>query len=145
MDVKSALDTLLQSRAIVISDKTFEPVSINKVSLSTGDIQYWIKSDEGVWLSVDPGSDEIIMFEDIDEEFEPTDDSVFYSGEDYEFSFEADGKVYDEDGEQIDTVEFKEYESPRGDVLRLTEYEVAADVVQSAIGWTITEADLQEV
>lgn len=145
MDVKKALEYLLQLQAIVINDKTFQPTIINKVNLKTGESQYWIRSNDSVWLSIDPGSDEIRMFEDIDEELEPADETVFYAGEDYELSYEADGKVFDEDGEQIDIVEFKEYESQKGDVLRLTEYEVAADVIQSAIGWTITEADLQEV
>ncbi|MBU4315352.1 hypothetical protein KJ673_03020 [Patescibacteria group bacterium] len=145
MDVKKALETLLQNQAIVINDKTFQPTLINKIHLSTGEEQYWIRSDDSVWLSIDPGSEEVIMLEDIDEELEASDDSVSYAGEDYEFSYEADGKVMDEDGEQIDMVEFREYESLRGDTLRLTEYEVAADIVQSAIGWTITEDDLQEV
>ncbi len=145
MDVNIALEALLKEQAIVINDKTFQPTQVNKVNLSSGEIQYWIRGEENVWLCIDADTEEIRMFEDIDEELEPNDGAVFYGGDDYEFSYEADGKVLDEEDEQIDTVEFKEYESPRGDILRLTEYEVAADVIQSAIGWTITEEDLQEV
>lgn len=145
MDVNIALEALLNEHAIVIHDKTFQPTQINKITLSSGETQYWIRGEESMWLCIDADTEEITMFEDIDEELEPSDGAVFYGGDDYEFSYEANGKLLDEDGEQIDTVEFKEYESTRGDVLRLTEYEVAADVIQSAIGWTITEEDLQEV
>jgi len=145
MNVQSALELLMQERAIVVKGRTFQPTKIDKIHLLTGETEYWIHGEDHIWLSVDAELDEIRMFEDIDEEVEPSEGAVFYGSEDYEISLEGEGKVLDEDDELLDTVKFTEYESSRGAVLRLTEFEVSEDAIDVALGSTVTEEELQEV
>ena len=143
MNIQKALDLLLDGRPIVVSGRTFTSTKYQKIHLTTGDTQYWFHCNEPIWLSVDPDSEEVIMFEDIDEEVEAVDDVVPYGGEDHELSVEQSGKVLDEEDEQLDVVEFNDYESHRGQIIRLTEYEVSEDSVDVALGRIVTEEDLQ--
>lgn len=144
MDIQATLELLKNEQPVVVRGKTFTPEGIEKIHLDTGEVQYWIKSRDHIWLSIDPDSEEVMMFEDIDEELEAMDDVVPYGGEDYELSVEQSGKVHDEEGEYMDSVEFRDYESQRGEIIRLTEYEVSEDTIDVALGQIITEDDLQE-
>lgn len=102
---------------------------------------YWVYTKDGMWLSFDPEGEEIILFEDIDEELEPEDDTVVYGGEDYEFSYEGVAKVDDDDGGI--TTNFKDYENGDGDVIRIMEDDSTGEK-SYAYGVKITEEDLQE-
>lgn len=145
MNVEKALSVLLELQPIAVNGRTITPASIEKVHMATGENQYWVRGDDSVWLSVDVDSDEVILFEDIDDELEPVDDVVPYGGEDFELSVEQSGKVLDDDDEQLDVVVFNDYESKRGQIIRLTEYEVSEDKVDVAIGQVVTEEELQKV
>ncbi len=145
MNVLDALKALKNEQPIMVKGKTFQPSKIDIIHLSTGETEYWVHGEDHVWLSIDSDSEEVRMFQDIDEDLEPTDDAVSYAGDDYEFSLEGEGKVLDEEGEQLDTVEFREYESSHGEILRLTKFEVSEDMVDVALGFTVTEDDLRKV
>lgn len=141
MKISEALDLLENDQAIVVRDKTFNPRGVDAVSLETGETVYWVHSREGIWLSLDPEGEEIILFEDIDEELEPEDDIVVYGGEDYEFSYEGTATMSAEDGGKVMT--FKEFEDSSGEIIRIMEEESTGDI-SSAYGTKLTEEDLQE-
>lgn len=144
MNVQSALDALLSGNPIVVAGKTFTPTQFEKIHLETGETQYWVHGEGHVWLAIDAEAEEVLIFEDIDEEVEVVDDVVPHGGEDFELSLEQKAKVIDEDDEQLDKVEFRDFESTRGQILRLSEFEVSEDTVDVALGQVVTEEELQE-
>lgn len=141
MTIKEVLEALKNDSPVVVGDTTFEPRGLDELTLETGDFVYWASKQDGTWLSIDPVSDEIIMFEDIDEELEPEDDTVVYGGEDYEFSYEDTATLKSEDGEET-VMRFREFESSGGDIIRITESESTGDI-RISVGAKLTEEDLQ--
>lgn len=141
MTIDEVLSALKSDSAVVVGDTTFEPRGVDSVTLETGETVYWAHEGDGSWLSIDPSSDEIILFEDIDEELEPEDETVVYGGEDYEFSYEGTATIKSEDGEEV-TMGFREYESAGGDIIRLTDSESTGDKKVS-VGTKLTEDELQ--
>lgn len=141
MTIKEVLSALKRDQAVVVGDTTFEPRGVDDVTLETGETVYWAKKGDGSWLSIDPESEEIILFENIDEELEPEDDTVVYGGEDYEFSYEGTATVVGEEGDET-VYNFREFESPSGEIIRLMENESTGDIVAS-IGAKLTEDELQ--
>lgn len=142
MKISQALELMKEDEPVVVRDKTVHPRGVEEVILETGERVYWVYTKEGMWLSLDPQGEEIMLFEDLDEELEPEDDTVVYGGEDYEFSYEGNARIEDEDGEGT-MVMFKEYESADGEVLRIMEDESTGDM-SYAYGVKLTEEDLQE-
>lgn len=141
MKLSAALDLVQNDLPIVVRDKTFTPRGVDEARLDTGESIYWVYTKDGMWLSFDPESDEIILFEDINEELEPEDETVVYQGEDYEFSYEGVIRVDDDDGGT--TTNFKDYQNTDGDVVRIMEDDATGDK-SYAYGVKITEEDLQE-
>lgn len=140
MKISEALQLLEEDQAIVVRDKTFNPRGVEPVSLETGEKVYWVHSREGLWLSLDPEGEEIILFEDIDEELEVEDDIVVYGGEDYEFSYEGTTTMSAEEGGKV--LSFKEFEASSGEIIRIMEEESTGEISQ-AYGTKLTEEDLQ--
>ncbi len=141
MKLSAALDLVRNDQPIVIRDKTFSPRGVEEVKLETGESVYWVYTKDGMWLSFDPEGEEILLFEDIDEDLEAEDETVVHGGEDYEFSYEGVAKVDDDDGGT--TTNFKEYENSDGEIIRIMEDESTGDK-SYAYGIKITEEDLQE-
>lgn len=141
MTIKEALSALKRDEAIVVGDTTFTPRELHEVVLETGEKVFWAKTRDGSWLSIDPASDEIIMFEDMDEEIEVEDETVVYGGEDYEFSYEGTATMTGDEGDEI-SISFREYESPSGEIIRMMENESNGDK-RNAMGAKITEDELQ--
>ena len=142
MHVSEAIEQLLADNAIVVVDKTFEPTSIEALRLETGDMMYWVADGGDIWLSLDPDSEEVILFSEIEGEFDASEDTIVYNGEDYEFSYEGEGTVIEE-GEDIDTILFRDFEGPDGRILRVAEYTVNSEII-AALGRKVPEEDLQE-
>jgi len=126
---------------IIVRDKTFHPRSVETAVLDTGENVYWAYGAAGVWLSVDPGGEEIMQFEDIDEELEPEDDVVVYGGNDFEFSYEGSATLKDDDTST--TYSFREFENSDGRRIRLTTNEGSGDTKVS-FGAVVTEEEIQE-
>lgn len=141
MKLSAALDLVQNDLPIVVRDKTFSPRGVDEARLETGENVYWVYTKDGMWLSFDPDGEEIILFEDIDEELEPEDDTVVYGGEDYEFSYEGVATVGDDDGATV--TNFKDYENEQGELIRIMEDDSNGDKTY-AYGVKITEEDLQE-
>ncbi len=141
MTINEVLEALQNDCAVVVGDSTFDPRGLDAVTLETGETVYWAYEKDGSWLSIDPSGEEIILFEDIDEELEPEDDVVVYGGEDYEFSYEGTATITSEDGEET-VMTFREFESPEGEIIRLTESESTGDT-RVSVGTKLTEDELQ--
>jgi hypothetical protein len=140
MKITEALAHLENDQSIVVRDKTFHPRGVEPISLETGETVYWVHSREGLWLSLDPAGEEIILFEDIDEELEAEDDIVVYGGQDYEFSYEGTATMSAEEGGKV--LSFKEFEAGSGEIIRIMEEESTGES-SYAYGKKLTEEDLQ--
>lgn len=141
MTIKEALSALKRDEDIVVGDTTFTARELHEVVLETGEKVYWAKKGDGTWLSIDPAGDEIILFEDLDEELEPEDETVVYGGEDYEFSYEGTATMTGDEGDET-VITFREYESPSGEIIRMMESESTGDT-SIAVGGKLTEDELQ--
>lgn len=141
MTIEEVLEALQNDCPVVVGDTTFEPTGVDAIILETGEKVYWAHEGDGSWLSIDPSSDELILFEDIDEELEPEDDVIVYGGEDYEFSYEGTATMKSEEGEEI-SMSFREFESPAGEIIRLTSSESTGDT-KISLGTKLTEDELQ--
>lgn len=141
MTIKEVLSALKRDEAVVVGDTTFEPRGVDAVTLETGETVYWARKGDGTWLSIDPASDEIILFEDIDEEIEPEDETVVYGGADYEFSYEGTATLTGDEGDET-VLRFREFESGSGEIIRITENESTGDTTAS-VGAKLTEDELQ--
>lgn len=143
MHVEEALIQLKNFDPVIVLGKTFEPETIDTVRLESGENIFWFHAGENTWLSVDPDSEEVISFSNIEEELSGGKEVKLYAGEEYEFSYESSAKVMDEEGEQ-ETVSFRDYESSEGNILRIMQYEISGDRVV-AVGQIISEEMLQQV
>ncbi len=142
MNIGQALKALQRGEPVVVDGKTVHPEQVEQVKLETGEEVFWVRSDGNLWLAIDTASEEVFFFQDLDETLEAGEDTVLYSGTDCELSYEGSGTMYDEDGEEIDQVRFRDYETGDG-VIRIVSYEVTGDDV-SSVGQRIPEEDLQE-
>ncbi len=141
MMISEIVAALQADSGIIVRDKTFHVRSLETAVLDTGENVFWAYGDAGMWLSVDPGSEEIMQFEDIDEELEPEDDVVVYGGNDYEFSYEGSAALKDD--ETATTYVFREFENSDGRRIRLTTDEGNGDTTVS-FGMVVTEEEIQE-
>ncbi len=141
MTIAEIVAALQEGNSVIVRDKTFHPRSVDTVILDTGENVFWAYGDAGMWLSVDPGGEEIMQFEDIDEELEPEDDVVVYSGNDFEFSYEGSATLKDD--ETAATYTFREFENADGHRIRITSDEGNGDTTVSS-GTVVTEEEIQE-
>lgn len=143
MKVAKALQTFLQEQSVIVDGRTIKAELIEHIHLDSGEDIYWLRCESGIWLSIDPQSEEVIIFQEIDEDLEAYDEILEFRGVDYEYTYEESGTVKDEDGEEIDHVDFKEYEA-ESEKIRIAEFEVSGERI-TLFGHCITEDDLQEV
>ncbi len=141
MKISAAIEILKNDEPIVVRDKTFKPKGAYALTLDTGEVIYWVYSNDDGWLSLDEDSDEILFMTELDEEVEPEDDIVVYGGKDYEFSYE--GSAHMKDDEAGENYVFKEYESPAGEIIRIMERESTGDMSYHS-GVKLTDEDLQQ-
>lgn len=140
MTIAEALKKVQEEQSIVVRDKTFEPTRVDEIVLESGETVYWVRAKDGTWLSLDPEGEEVIQFEDIDEELEPEDEIVVYGGRDYEFSYESKVTLLTDDGGTM--MMMREFEGPSA-IIRLIEDESTGDTTAS-YGRKINEEELQE-
>lgn len=141
MRVQEILEVINKFDPVVVAGKTFEPVTIDQVILESGEIVFWAHDSDGRWLSIDPESEEVIAFTDVEEEVGNSKDVVLYAGDEYEFSYESSARIRDEDGEE-ELVSWREFEAMNGSILRVMSFEVTGDKVVS-MGEKVAEEFLQ--
>lgn len=140
MTIAEALKKVQEEQSIVVRDKTFEPTRVDEIVLESGETVFWVRAKDGTWLSLDPEGEEVIQFEDLDEELEPEDEIVVYGGQDYEFSYESKVTLLTDDGGTM--MMMREFEGPSA-IIRLIEDESTGDTTAS-YGRKINEEELQE-
>jgi hypothetical protein len=86
--------------AVNISNKPFIYVGHTQIDLDDGQTIRWLYDDEGSMLSVSREDEEIIFFNEIEEELEPDGETIVYANKEYEFSFEDMGEIANVEGER---------------------------------------------
>jgi hypothetical protein len=143
MQVKQVLDLLLDNESIAIQGKTFEPISMEEILWKTGERMYWMRNSEDLWISIDPESEEVIVFHDLDEEVDADADLAVYNGNDYECSYAGEGKVMD-GTEELDRVSVRDYLGTDGRTLRTIAYIGGGESV-NALGYMVPEEELTSI
>ncbi len=143
MQVSEAIKKLQNEETILVDGKSFEPTSIEALKLDTGEMMYWVRDGGDIWLSLDPASDEVILFNEVEAEMDGEEDTVVHAGEDYEFAYAGEGKLYEEE-EEVDKILFRDYEGRGGAVVRIAQYTLNGDVI-SSLGQKIPEEDIQDI
>lgn len=146
MTINNLLSLPLNDRVSVFN-RPFHYIGRTELKLDDVSQMYWLYGENDTILSVSPDEEELILFETLEDEIEP-DDSVFFRGKEYEFSYENAGKITGVDGqadtEPDDRYLFSEYESSDGEVLRLVTNENTGQVT-GYLGRTVSEDDLSEI
>ncbi|MBI5370370.1 DUF4178 domain-containing protein [Candidatus Uhrbacteria bacterium] len=139
--------TIQPGARVSIANRPFSYVGRSGLKLDDDSIVYWLYGDDDELLSVTPDDEELVLFESLEDELEP-DDSVFFRGKEYEFSYESAGKITQVEGEadteMDDRYLFSEYQSPEGERLRIVTNENTGEVC-AYLGHTISEDDLNEI
>lgn len=123
MSIDDLLTSIEPDREITVVNEPFIMTGQLDITLEGGDIRHWVFDGEGSMLAIAPSEDEIIHFRSLDDELEPTDSSILYQAEEYEFTYKDSGSITKEEGDTIasenDKIEFSDYESGDGSVLRI--------------------------
>ncbi len=142
MTLQQALDTLREGEAVIVDGRTFSPELIEEIQMPSGEMMYWIHDDGDLWLSIDPSSEEIIRFMQLEEGLEVDGDIVVYNGSDYELTLEGEGKMMEE-GDEVEQIVYRDFERDNGDVVRIVEYAMSNEETTS-VGVKLSEDYLQE-
>ena len=140
MTIAEALKKVQEEQPIIVRDTTFVPQRVDEVVLESGETVFWVHANNGTWLSLDPEGEEVIHFENLDEEMEPEDDIVVYGGQDYEFSYESKITLLTDDGGTM--MMMREFEGPSA-IIRLIQDESTGDT-SASYGRKVNEEELQE-
>lgn len=142
------LDELLTMQPgveLMIANEPFAFSGKATVELDGSDVRYWLFSAEGGMLSVSPEEEEIVFYRSMDENVEPENESIGYQGNDYEFSYEDVGAVTVVDGdarvEPDERYGFSEYESDKGELIRLVRNENSGESM-AFVGSMVGEDDV---
>ncbi len=122
MLVNELLDTEVGAN-LTVSTETFTLNSQLPIHLEGGVQNRWFFSEEGLFLSVNPETEEMLLFTPVDTELERDDDIIVEGGKDYELSYEDRGTVQDTDGDgpysADDELEFCDFEADDGTRIRI--------------------------
>jgi hypothetical protein len=143
----SELLSLPLGQTVSVFNQPFTYVGRADVNLDDGSKMHWLFDDEDGMLSVAPDEEELVLFDHLEDEIE-TDDSIFFHGKEYEFSYESAGKISESDGEtEMETDDrylFSEYESSDGEKLRIVSNENTGET-DAYLGRIVSEDDLNEI
>lgn len=147
MNIKRLLKLQLGEAVSVFNDP-FTYVGQAKIQLDSGHTLRWLYDDEEQLLSVDPKDDELILFEELEDELEPEDEIIVFQGKEYEFDYEDAGNVLETEGES-DAEEdtrflFSDYQAQGGEIIRLIENENTGET-NVYMGRYVSEEDIIEM
>jgi len=133
--------------SVSIANEPFTKMGQAEIKLDDGTKMFWLYDDEDKMLSVAPEEDELMFFQQIQEELEPSETILFQSKE-YEFSYEDGGIIKQVEGdalvEEEDHNAFSDYQSKDGETVRIITNENSGEVI-SYSGRTVSEDDLSEI
>ena len=78
--------------SVSIANEPFTKMGQAELKLDDGTKMFWLYDDEDHMLSVAPDDEELVLFQQIQEEIEPS-DTILYQSKEYEFSYEDAGIV----------------------------------------------------
>lgn len=143
MEITEVIKNLLDERSLVVQDKTVEPYHIDRLRLETGELIYWVKDGQDIWLAIDESSEEIILFNEVEAlDIDFSQESLFYSGDDYELTSEIPVVVVDDDTDEEEEVILKDYDRGDGQFFRVMEYTVSGEII-TLVGWKVAEEEIQ--
>lgn len=143
----SDLLSLDLGESVSVANEPFTKIGQAEMKLNDGTKMFWLYDDEDHMLSVAPDEDELVLFQKIQEEIEPS-DMILFQNKEYEFSYEDGGVVKKIEGDPFvdeeDHVVFSDYESKEGEIVRLITNENSGEV-SGYCGRTVSEEDLLEI
>jgi hypothetical protein len=142
MTIRDIIVRVEDGDSVALADTTFDPKTVDVFRLTTGDDLYLVQDESQRWMTLDEGSEEVILFDIIEDAIDPNLDLQTYNGDDFEFSSEGEGALM-EDGEEADKMMFRDFEAD-GQIIRVIEYIVTGEVL-SLFGRIIPEDEIQEV
>ena len=135
------------SEIVSVFNQPFTYVGRSEVTLDDDSKVIWMYSEDDEMLSISPDDEELVLFEQLEDELEP-DETIFFRGKEYEFNYENAGKISAIDGETETEVDdrylFTEYQSLEGERLRLISNENTGESV-TYLGRIVSEDDLAEL
>ena len=147
MNIKRLLKLQL-GEAISVFNDPFMYVGQAKIQLDSGHTLRWLYDDEEQLLSVDPKDDELILFEELEDEVEPEDEMIIFQGKEYEFDYEDAGNVLETEGESDSEEDtrflFSDYQAKGGEIIRMIENENTGET-NVYMGRYVTEEDISEM
>ncbi|NQV89304.1 MAG: DUF4178 domain-containing protein [Parcubacteria group bacterium] len=122
MKIKDLL-SLEVGESVSVFNEPFEYVGHAQIELDGGQKMRWMYGEDDRMLSVTPSDDELMLFEQIEDDLEPEDEMILYLGKEYEFSYEDAGSVVGIEGDSVteeeDRFMFADYEAAGGLIVRL--------------------------
>lgn len=151
MTTEKLLHELQPGTTLLVRNDPFEYQGRAEITLHGGDVVYWLFSDDGSFVSVNPETDEMVDFWVAEEEVESDEeepDAVGYQGDSYELSYEDKGTVTAIVGEapveENETYLFKDFENDDGELVRILKNEASGDE-QAYNGGVLVEESVSAV
>jgi hypothetical protein len=139
---------LKPNTTLLVKNDPFEYKGRAEITLEGSEIVYWLCSDDGAFIFINPKTDETIFFQVAESEFEIDEEGASYEGEAYELSYEDHGTVTgvaDEATVEVDDVlNFTDYENDDGGLVRTMENESTGDN-QIYTGQVLVEEEIMVV
>ncbi len=146
MNISQLLLTEL-GESVSVLNQPFQYMGRAEVTLDDGTKIFWLYNDNEGLLSVAPDTEELILFDRVHDEVEPS-DVILYQGKEFEFNYEDAGNVTaiegDSETEEDDRYLFTDYQSKDGQTLRLISNENTGEA-GVYFGKILSEDDISEI
>ncbi len=143
----SDLLNLELGESVSISNTPFTYIGRANILLKDGSKVFWLYDDKDCMLTISPEQEELMLFQQIQEEIEPS-ETILYQSKEYEFSYEDGGVVKLVEGESMveeeDRNAFSDYQSSDGETVRLITNENTGEAMGYA-GRVVLEDDILEI
>ncbi|MFA6132315.1 MAG: DUF4178 domain-containing protein [Patescibacteria group bacterium] len=135
---------LKTNTTLLVKNDPFEYKGRAEVTLEGSELVYWLFSDEGAFIYLNPKTDETIFYRPAESDLETDEEGAVYEGEPYELSTEDRGTVtavFDETAvEEGDVFNFTDYENNVGRLIRAQENESTGES-QVFVGTVLVEEE----
>lgn len=144
MTISDLLELEVGDRVSVFNEP-FQLAGRAVIALANEQEMIWVLGENDLLLSVMPQDEELVLFEELDEIPEPDADMVLFRGNEFEFSYEDEGRATGSEGESTTEVDdrfiFSDYEGKDGEVIRLISNENTGERA-AYLGKVVSEDDL---
>lgn len=137
--------SLKPNTTLLVKNDPFDYKGRVDITLEGGDVVYWFFGDEGMFISLNPETEEMFSFRPTESELESDEEGASFEGKPYELSYEDKGTVtavVDEAAvEENDVLNFTDYENVDGDLVREQENESTGES-QVLVGRLLLEEEI---